>query len=203
LRRIEGFIQILSEDYSAKLDEKGRDYIHRILAGSRRMQNLTDALLGLSKFAQGNLDRTVVHLGAVAKKVAGELTQSAPERRVEFTIGDDMRAEGDPDMLRIVIENLIENAWKFTAKQPIAKIEFGVKKIADKDAYFVRDNGVGFSMVNADRMFNPFQRLHSEKEFPGLGIGLATAQRIIQRHGGRIWAEGEPDKGAIFFFTLD
>ena len=202
LRRIEGFIQILSEDYSDKLDDAGRAYVHRILAASRRMQDLTDAMLGLSKFAFGDLERSTVYLSSMAKTKAADLAKAAPDRRVEFLISDNVRAKGDPAMLRIVVENLIENAWKFTAKQPLAKIEFSVARIEDKDVYCIRDNGAGFSMEFADRLFNPFQRLHSEDEYPGLGIGLATAQRIIQRHGGRIWAESELEKGATFYFTL-
>jgi PAS domain S-box-containing protein len=203
LRRIEGFIQALSEDYSDKLDEKGKDYILRARAASQRMQNLTDALLQLSRFATGELHRSPVYLSTMVKTAAAELAQTSRGRLVEFVIAEDVKAEADPAMLHIVLENLIENAWKFTAKKPEARIEFGATRIDGKNAYFVRDNGSGFDMQHMEGLFTPFRRLHSEDEFPGIGIGLATVQRVIQRHGGRIWAEGEVDKGATFYFTLD
>jgi len=144
-----------------------------------------------------------VYLSTLAKTAAANLAKFQPVRKVETIIADDVKAEGDPSMFWIVIENLIGNAWKFTEKKPLAKIEFGMKQHDGKTVYFVRDNGAGFNMEYAYKLFNPFQRLHSEDEFPGLGIGLATVQRIIQRHGGHIWADGEVDKGATFYFTLN
>jgi light-regulated signal transduction histidine kinase (bacteriophytochrome) len=203
LRRIEGFIQALSEDYSDKLDEKGKDYIQRARSASQRMQILTDALLRLSRFTTGELHRSPVYLSAEVKTAAAELAKTSPGRRVEFVIVEDVKAEADPAMVHIVLENLLENAWKFTGKKTDARIEFGATRIDGKNAYFVRDNGSGFDMQQVDGLFIPFRRLHSEAEFPGIGIGLATVQRVIQRHGGRIWAEGEVDKGATFYFTLD
>ena len=203
LRRIEGFIQALSEDYSDKLDEKGKDYIQRARSASQRMQILTDALLHLSRFSTGELHRSPVYLSDEVKTAAAELAKTSPGRRVEFVIAEDVKAEADPAMVHIVLENLLENAWKFTGKKPVARIEFGATRIDGKNAYFVRDNGSGFDMQQVDGLFTPFRRLHSEAEFPGIGIGLATVQRVIQRHGGRIWAEGEVDKGATFYFTFD
>jgi PAS domain S-box-containing protein len=203
LRRIEGFIQILSEDYAEKLDDRGRDYLHRIVSASRRMQNLTDALLGLSRFAFGKLNRSAVYLSTMVKAAAADLAKISPQRKAELIIADDVKTEADPSMIRIVIDNLVGNAWKFTEKRPVGKIEFGTMQLDGKVVYFIRDNGAGFNMEYADRLFNPFQRLHADDEFSGLGIGLATVQRIIQRHGGRIWAEGEVDKGATFYFTLN
>jgi len=173
------------------------------MAASQRMQNLTDALLGLPRFAFDKMHRSTVYLSTLAQTAAANLAKFQPERKVETIIADDVKAEGDPSMLWIVIENLIGNAWKFTEKKPLAKIEFGMKQHDGKTVYFVRDNGAGFNMEYAYKLFNPFQRLHSEDEFPGLGIGLATVQRIIQRHGGHIWADGEVDKGATFYFTLN
>jgi PAS domain S-box-containing protein len=202
LRHIEGFIRILAEDYSLKLDETGREYIHRVQAGSARMQELIDGLLRLSRITHGDINRSKVYLTAFVKAVTAELAKSNPDRRVEFVIADDVTVDGDPVLLRTVIQNLMDNAMKFTGKRAIARIEFGVKQFNGKPVYFIKDDGAGFDMENAGRMFAPFQRLHTTDEFPGLGIGLATAQRIIHHHGGRIWAEGVVNKGATFYFTL-
>ncbi|HEX9136691.1 MAG TPA: PAS domain S-box protein [Nitrospirota bacterium] len=202
LRSIDGFIRILSEDYSEKLDEGGRDYICRVQHGAVRMIELINALLSVSSFARGPLSRSRVSLSTLAKTAAAELGKNQPDRHVEFVIADDVYAEGDPVLLKMVMDNLIGNAWKFSSKRPVARIEFGVTQSDGKPVYCVKDNGAGFSMEFADRLFAPFQRLHSEDEFPGLGIGLTTAQRIIDHHGGRIWAEAEENKGAMFYFTL-
>jgi PAS domain S-box-containing protein len=202
LRTIDGFIRILSEDYSEKLDELGRDYIFRVQHGAMRMVELINALLSVSRFTLDPLSRSKVSLSTFAKMAAAELAKNQPERRVEFVIADDVYAEGDPVLLKLVIENLISNAWKFSSKRPVARIEFGVTKGNGKSAYYVKDNGTGFNMEYANRLFAPFQRLHSESDFPGLGIGLSTVQRIIDHHGGRIWAEAEENKGAMFYFTL-
>jgi PAS domain S-box-containing protein len=202
LLRIEGFIGILLEDYGEKLDAMGNNYIRRIQAGSARMSDLIDALLSLSRYGHDPLSRSKVYLSTFAKTAASEFARTHLERRVEFAIADDVWAEGDPVMLRIVVQNLMDNAWKFTAKKAIAKIEFGVKAIDGKRVYFVKDDGAGFDMEYATRLFTPFQRLHTDAEFDGLGIGLATVQRIVHRHGGRIWSEGEINKGATFYFTL-
>jgi PAS domain S-box-containing protein len=202
LRRIEGFIRILNEDYSVKLDETGRDYLRRVKAGSEKMQELIDALLNLSSITRSDTNRSKVDLTAFVKAAAAELLSSHPDRRVEFAIAGEVTVDGDPVLLRIVVQNLVDNAFKYTGKRAIARIEFGVKQFDGKPVYFIKDDGVGFDMENAIRLFTPFQRLHTAAEFPGLGIGLATAQRIIHHHGGNIWAEGEMSKGAIFFFTL-
>ncbi len=202
LRSIDGFIRILSEDYSEKLDELGRNYMGRVQHGAARMIELINALLSVSRFTLGPLSRSKVSLSTLAKIAAAEFAKSQLERRVEFMIAEDVYAEGDPVLLKIVIENLVSNAWKFSSKRPVARIEFGVTQSNGKAVYYVKDNGAGFNMEYADRLFAPFQRLHSENEFPGLGIGLSTVQRIIDHHGGRIWAEAEEDKGATFYFTL-
>ncbi len=202
LRRIEIYAQMIEEDYSQKLDEKGRDYIRRVSNNTRIMQDLIEALLKLSRYSRGSLNRSMTDLSALVRMTLEENTKSRPERNVEMVVADGIAADGDPALLQVVVSNLIGNAWKFTKHRPVAKIEFGLKKIEGKDVYFVRDNGAGFSMEHAKRLFSPFQRLHAESEFPGIGIGLATVLRIIHRHGGRIWAESEPDKGATFYFTL-
>jgi PAS domain S-box-containing protein len=202
LRHIDGFIRILAEDYAEKLDETGKDYIRRVQAGAERMKHLIDALLGLSRFTRNELNRSKVYLSALGKTVADDLTKLQPERRVEFVIADNMMALGDQNMLRAAIDNLLGNAWKFTEKRPVAKIEFGVTQIDGKDVFFVKDNGAGFNMKFSEKLYTPFQRLHQESEFSGLGIGLSIVQRIVHRHGGRVWAEGDVDKGAIFYFTL-
>jgi signal transduction histidine kinase len=202
LWRIEGFTEIIAEKYSDTLDEKGNDYIRSILSSTQRMKDLIDALLKLSLYSRGNLNRTLVDLTALARRAMEESAKSWPGRKVEMVTAEGVTADGDPALLQVIIFNLMENAWKFTKLRPVAKIEFGITKIDGEDVYFIRDNGAGFSTANAKRLFNPFERLHSESEFPGFGIGLATVQRIIHCHGGRIWAESGVDKGATFYFTL-
>ncbi len=202
LRRIQMYAQMIKEDYSRKLDEKGKEYIQSMSYNTQIMQDLIDALLKLSRYSRGSLNRSRTDLTALVRMTLEENAKSRPERKVEMVVADGVTVDGDPALLQVVIANLITNAWKFTKGRPVAKIEFGTAKIEGKDVYFIRDNGAGFSMENVKRLFNPFQRLHTETEFPGIGIGLAMVQRIIHRHGGRIWAEGEPDKGAIFYFTL-
>jgi len=142
------------------------------------------------------------NLSALAEEIAGRLQEMQPERQVKFAIDKDLTANGDPQMLRVLLENLLGNAWKFTGKHPQATVELGATQVGGKLAFFVRDDGAGFDMTYADKLFAPFQRLHSASEFPGIGIGLATVQRIVHRHGGRVWAEGEIEKGATFYFTL-
>ena len=202
LWHIEGFAEALAEEYSNKLDEKGKDYIRRIYSNTQRMKDLIDALLKLSRHSRGSLNRSPVDLSAMVKRAVEDGIKSWPGREVKKVIADGVMADGDPALLQVIIFNLIDNALKFTSRRPVAKIEFGSTKMDGKDVYFVRDNGAGFSMDNAKRLFDPLQRLHSESEFPGFGIGLATVQRIIHRHGGRIWAESEVDRGATFYFTL-
>ncbi|ACI17143.2 hypothetical protein COPRO5265_0030 [Coprothermobacter proteolyticus DSM 5265] len=202
LRSIDGFSQMLLEDYADKLDDQGRDYLKRIRAATQRMSQLINDLLTLSRISRADMHFEELNLTAMAEDIAAELKQSQPERDVEFIIEPNVKAYGDSHLLRIVLENLLRNAWKFTSKHKSAIIEFGVKEHDGKTVYFVRDNGAGFDMAYVDKLFVPFQRLHEQDEFEGTGIGLATVQRIVHRHGGTVWAEGEVEKGATFYFTL-
>jgi PAS domain S-box-containing protein len=202
LRSIDGFSHILLEDYADELDDEGKDYLSRVRAASQHMGQLIDALLKLSRTARSELSREKVDLSALAENIAQELRDSQPERQVEFDIANGLSVDGDAWLLRIALENLLANAWKFTGQRSRARIEFGASKYEGTFVYFVRDNGAGFDMSYADKLFGAFQRLHSTNEFPGTGIGLATVQRIIHRHGGRVWAEGYLGQGATFYFTL-
>lgn len=203
LRVIDGFARILAKDCSDALDVTGKEYLERLVAASRRMGELIDALLKLSRVMRTEMSVERVYLSGLARAVAFDLKKSQPERDAEFIIHENLAVDGDPVLLKTVIENLLGNAWKFTSKKDMARIEFGSSGEEDgKRVFFVRDNGAGFEMKYAEKLFSPFQRLHGEAEFPGTGVGLATVQRIIQRHGGRIWAEGERDKGATFYFTV-
>jgi signal transduction histidine kinase len=202
LRSIDGFTHAIQEEYGDRLDETGQGYLQRVRAAAGKMGQLIDALLNLSRLTRGELNRTSVNLSALAGMIADDLQKTSPGREVRFVIAEGAVAEGDPVMLRAALENLLGNAWKFTGKCNSALVEFGVTTNDGEQAYFVRDNGAGFDMAYAKKLFTAFQRLHTADEFPGIGIGLATVQRIIHRHGGRIWAEGKPDKGATFYFTL-
>jgi PAS domain S-box-containing protein len=202
LRGIDGFSQVLLEDYVDGLDAVGQGYLRRVRATSQRMAQLIDDLLKLSRVTRREMRCTKVDLSALARAVAAELQGAQPERQVQFAIAEGLVAEGDEGLLRVVLENLLGNAWKFTSKHPRARIEFGVTQVEGQPAYFVRDDGAGFDIAYADKLFGAFQRLHATEEFEGTGVGLATVQRIIHRHGGRVWAEAEVDKGATFYFTL-
>lgn len=202
LRSMDGFSRALLEDYAAKLDAEGKEYLHTIRAASQRMGQLIDDMLMLAKVARTPIRREEFDLSALAGEVAQALRDAQPERRVEFVISPGLRAEGDASLTRIALENLLGNAWKFTSKQPAARIEFGRTNQNGSTAFFVRDNGVGFDMTYANKLFGAFQRLHTTAEFPGTGVGLASTQRIITRQGGRIWAASQPGLGATFFFTL-
>jgi PAS domain S-box-containing protein len=202
LRSISGFSQALLEDYLEKIDADGQDYLQRVRAASIRMGELIDALLGLSRITRSEIHREFTDLSEIAKEFLNELQEEEPERQVEINITPKLVADCDPRLLRAVLQNLISNAWKFTGKKPIAKIEFGALKRDGETAYFVRDNGAGFDKAYSDKLFGAFQRLHSTEDFKGIGIGLATVKRIIHRHGGSVWAEGEVEKGATFYFTL-
>ena len=203
LRSIDGFSQVLLEDYREQLDDEGKDYLQRIRAAAQRMAQLIDDLLNLSRVTRSDMHRERVNLSALAETITIELQQGQPDQAVECVIAPGLIADGDTHLLRIVLENLFSNAWKFTSRHPQAHIEFGsIRQPDGRLAYFVRDDGAGFDMAYADKLFGAFQRLHGMTEFPGTGIGLATVQRIIQRHGGRIWAEAAPEKGATFYFTL-
>jgi PAS domain S-box-containing protein len=202
LRSLDGFSQALLEDYADKLDDQGQNYLGRIRAGSQRMGHLIDDLLGLSRVSRSEMSRETVDVSKMAREVVEELRNTAPLREAEFVIASGLIAETDPRLLRIVLSNLFGNAWKFTAKQAHARIEFGCSEENGVNEYFTRDNGAGFDEAYADKLFGVFQRLHSASDFPGTGIGLATVQRIIHRQGGRVWAEGKVERGATFHFTL-
>lgn len=204
LRSIDGFSSALVNKYSAILDESGLHYLTRIRANVGRMGKMIDDLLLLAKMTRHELKLKTVDLSTMVKDILEELMAQDTERKVRFEIGEQIEAECDAGLIQNVLLNLLENAWKFTSKQSDALIQFGLSenKRFGRSIYFVRDTGVGFEMDHADKLFNTFQRLHTEDEFPGSGIGLAIVQRIIHRHGGRIWAEAAPDKGATFFFTL-
>jgi len=202
LRAIEGFSSLLEKEYAAVLDERARDYFKRVRGGAARMACLIDDLLKLSRISRQELHRGPVDLSALAREAAEELQAAEPGRRVEWVIAPDISANGDPGLLRIALQNLIGNAWKYSSKSENARIEFGIGESGGRPAYFVRDNGAGFDMAYADKLFGAFQRLHSPGEFPGSGIGLATVKRIIHRHGREISAEGKPGDGATFYFTL-
>jgi PAS domain S-box-containing protein len=202
LRTIDGFSQALLEDYMAKLDAQGQDYLRRLRGASQKMGELIDGLIKLSRLARSEMHEEKVDLSALAKDITTRLQETQPQRRAEFIIDRGLTTRGDPQLLRALLENLLGNAWKFTDKRQQARIEFGATQNGDKKAYFVRDNGAGFDMTYADKLFGAFQRLHKTTEFPGTGIGLATVQRIINRHGGSVWAEGAVGEGATFYFTL-
>ncbi|MBI3332819.1 MAG: hybrid sensor histidine kinase/response regulator [Candidatus Omnitrophica bacterium] len=203
LRSMTGFSEALLEDYGSRLDAQGKDYLQRLSAESQRMDKLINDLLNLSRLNRGEIRRERVNLSAAAREIVGRLKEMQPDRRVSLFISDGITAHGDPTLLRLVLENLLGNAWKFTGKRPGAKIVFGATRQEGKTIYFVRDDGAGFDPAYSGKLFTAFQRLHNEAEFPGTGIGLATVQRIIRRHGGLIWAEGKVGKGATFYFTLE
>ncbi len=203
LRQIDGFVDALRDDYAEQIEAEGVQLIRNIEASTHRMHVLIDALLALSHVSRHALEWQPVDLSALAHAVAADLQHRQPTRQVDWVIADGLTAHGDPRLLRIVLDNLLNNAWKFTTTTAQARIEFGGQTAPDgMSVCFVRDNGAGFDMALMDKLFGAFQRLHSDKEFPGTGIGLATVQRIIHRHGGRVWAEGAVDQGATFYFTL-
>jgi PAS domain S-box-containing protein len=202
LRSVDSFSQIIIDEYSDKLDEDGVRYLRRIRAGAQHMGQLISDLLNLSRVSRGLLKSEPVDLRSMASTIVTELRDQEPQRDVSVEIAPDIEANGDAQLLRVVMNNLIGNAWKFTGKREKACIEFGANSDEGIVVYFVRDNGAGFDMAYVSQLFTPFQRLHQTTEFAGTGIGLATVQRIVQRHGGRIWAESSVDQGATFYFTL-
>ncbi|TAK36931.1 MAG: PAS domain-containing sensor histidine kinase [Chloroflexota bacterium] len=202
LRSIDGFSQAVLEDYGDKLDELGKDYLQRLRAASQRMGQLIDDVLNLARLTRIEMRLETVDLSAMAQEIATNLRKTQPEREVELVIAPGLTVTGDSRLLRMALAHLLGNAWKFTGEHPRARIEFGVVEHEGKPAYFVRDDGAGFDMAYVGKLFAPFQRLHAMEEFPGTGVGLATVQRIIQRHGGHVWAEGAIEKGATFYFTL-
>jgi len=203
LRTLDGFSSALKEDYGSLLDETGQGYLTRIQGAARRMSQLIDDLLKLSRISRGEIHRTHVNLSELANQIAGELQTSNPERVVEWVVCPDIYADGDANLLRIAMENLLGNSWKFSGKLPAARIEVNFYTSDGNPVYFVRDNGAGFDMTYAGKLFGPFQRMHGATDFEGSGIGLATVQRIIRRHGGNVWAESSVGNGTTIFFTLN
>ncbi len=202
LRGIDGFSQALLEDYAPALDATGQKYLNYIRESTQKMGKLIDDLLNLSRLGRAPLEKNTVNLSDIATSVLREIHERDPQRSVETIIAPDLEASADHNLLKIVLENLLGNAWKFTAKQPNARIEFGIDHSDNKVIFYVRDNGAGFDMAHSNKLFRAFQRLHTAQEFEGTGVGLATVRRIIHRHGGTLWATGEPNRGATFFFTL-
>jgi PAS domain S-box-containing protein len=202
LRGMNGFAQVLIDTYGDKLDAEGQDWLHEIVLNAKKMAELIDGLLSLARVTRSELRPERSNLSSIAREAAAQLAASDPQRTIAIDVQDDLHADVDPRLARVLFDNLLGNAWKFTSKVSNALIEFRSTKIGDASAYFIRDNGAGFDMAFAGKMFSPFQRLHTVAEFPGTGIGLATVQRIVLRHGGRIWAEGAVDRGATFYFTF-
>jgi signal transduction histidine kinase len=202
LRAIDGFSQALNEDYADRLDAEGQGYLKRVRQAAQRMGMLIDDLLRLAHVTRSEVVREEVDLTDMAGKVLQELQGAAPERHVVTTIAPGLKALADGRLMRVVFDNLLGNAWKFTSRRDPAQIELGVETIEGQRTYYVRDNGAGFDMTYAGKLFGAFQRLHDSTDFPGTGVGLATVQRVIRKHGGRVWAQARPDQGATFYFTL-
>jgi PAS domain S-box-containing protein len=202
LRAVAGFSRVLFEDYYDQLPEEGRNHLNRIRIAAQRMTELIDSLLSLSGVTRTPIELEPVNLSALVEKIFNELQRDQPQRQVECSIASDLVVQGDRKLLQIALENLISNAWKFTSKREIARIEVGIQDDSGEKIYFIRDNGAGFDMTYKDKLFGVFQRLHQTTDYPGTGIGLATVQRIIHRHGGRIWVESTVDRGTTFYFTL-
>ncbi|HTJ58475.1 MAG TPA: ATP-binding protein [Devosiaceae bacterium] len=202
LRSIDGFSQALLEDYADSLDAGGQDYLMRVRNAAQRMGHLIDDLIKLARVTRSELTTDDVDLSEIARRILADLQRRDPQRAVEIVIGAKAPVQGDAHLLNIALQNLLENAWKFTAKRAVAVIEFGETEQDGKPVYFVRDNGAGFEMAHVGKLFGVFQRLHAVSDFEGTGIGLATVQRIVYKHGGRVWAEAERDRGATFYFVL-
>ncbi len=202
LRVVDGFANIVLEDYGDRLDDLGREHLKRIVTAAGRMNSMIDTLLALSRMTSREIERERVDLSQLARELADELRAQDGARRVQFIVAEGQLADGDRTLLRLVLQNLLGNAYKFTAKVPAARIEFGARDQGGQTVYYVRDNGAGFDMRFADKLFGLFQRFHSQNEFPGTGVGLATVQRIVRKHAGRVWAESKPGEGATFYFTL-
>ena len=192
----------LLEEFDAVLDVTGQGYLKRIRAATQRMGSMIDTLLSLSRITRSQLNIQMVDLSAIAAETIAALKEDQPERSVEVRIAPDVYGQCDARLIQIALQNLLQNAWKYTGKKAEARIEFGWQEVDGEQVYFVSDNGVGFDMAYVDKLFGAFQRLHTEQEFQGIGIGLATVQRIIHRHGGKLWVEAEVAKGATFYFTL-
>ena len=202
LRTIDGFARALSDDCGEQLDDDGRRYLQHVLDAAQRMSGMLEGLLSLARIQRADLHPAPVDLSTIARGILDRLRAAEPTRAIEVVVPDGITAEADPVLLTTALDALLQNAWKFTRGREPARIEVGVHSTATPPVYFVRDNGAGFDMSYAGKLFGPFQRLHSEREFEGAGIGLALVARVIRRHGGRIWAEAAPDRGACFHFTL-
>jgi len=203
LHTIGGFAQFLFEDYSEFLDEVGRDYLRRINDGVNQMQQIINDMLNLSRIGRQEMKRENVDLSAIVLNYLQEFKNTEPERLTEFNVKKNVHANADPRMINLALENLLRNAWKFTKKTEITRIEFGTIVRDEQIVYFVIDNGAGFDMQFSGAIFEPFKRVHAEKEFGGTGVGLSIVQRVIRKHGGKVWAEGKPGKGAVFYFTIE
>jgi signal transduction histidine kinase len=199
---LNGFTYVLLKEYGGRLDAKAKDLLEHIRGSGKRMMQLIDDLLNLSRVSSSVLQSESVDLSAIARSITDELSAREPERKIEFVISAVEKVDGDPRLLRIMLENLLRNSWKYTSSHPRARIEFGSSRENGRTVYFVSDDGAGFDPRSADRLFQPFQRLHPSAEFPGNGVGLATVQRIVRRHGGDIWAKAEVERGATFYFWL-
>jgi light-regulated signal transduction histidine kinase (bacteriophytochrome) len=202
LRSIDGFSQALLEDYGSDLDKTAQDYLVRVRSSTQRMGQLIDDLLKLSHVVRSDMSRLSVDMAGLARNVEAQLRERYPGRNIEFVINGDLLVKGDERLLLAMLENLLGNAWKFTANREEARVELGESEQEGRKVYYVKDNGAGFDESYVHKLFEPFQRLHSVQEYEGTGIGLATVQRIIRRHGGEVWAEGEIDQGATIYFTL-
>jgi light-regulated signal transduction histidine kinase (bacteriophytochrome) len=201
LRTIRGFSEVLLEQYMPQLDARGQDYLRRTCDAGLQMDKLIEDLLKLSRVTRGEIQHRDINLSAIARQIADELVKTEPARNIEFAIAPNLAANGDERLLRLVVDNLLRNAWKFTGRKNGARIEFGRENGA-ASPFFVRDNGVGFDMAYAGKLFGVFQRLHSSSDFSGSGVGLAIVQRVVNRHGGRVWADATVNSGATFYFTL-
>jgi len=202
LLAFDGLSEALLEDYGDRLDSRAKDYLHRIRRASQRMTSVFDGLQQLFRMTSGEIKREQIDISAMAREVVEETRSANPDRDVEVAVAEGLTTSGDLRLVRILLTNLVNNAWKFTTGKPEPKVEIGREQVDGEPRLFVRDNGVGFDMIYAHRLFTAFQRLHSQSDFPGVGIGLATAQRIVNRHGGRIWAEGAVGEGATFYLVL-
>jgi len=202
LHGIDGLSQALLEDYDEKLDARGKEFLRYLSQSAQRMERLIEGLLALGRVTRSELSPSRIDMSALVQTVCDRLGAAEPGREVEVVVEDSVTAWGDPALVEAVLENLLANAWKFTTSRQEARIEFGCREDVDTTTYFVRDNGAGYDARFAGKLFSAFQRLHSVKEFPGIGIGLAKVQRIVHLHGGRVWSEGEVNRGATFYFTL-
>jgi light-regulated signal transduction histidine kinase (bacteriophytochrome) len=202
VRAISGYSQVILEDYAPLLDDAGRLALERLQANAIRMGQMIDDILHLAQVSREHVSLRPVDLSTLAKEIVAELREQQPDRNLDIRIADRLIADADPDLMRIALTNLLSNAFKFTGNQPAPKIDFASETEGEEIVYYVRDNGAGFDMAYVDNVFRPFERLHSQDEFPGTGIGLATVHRAISRHGGRIWADASVGRGATFFFTL-